>query len=729
MDPRRAGVVALVVDRGTAEMSSALTTLTDLALSVAAAGLPVFPCLPDKRPAISKDDGGRGFLDATIDPDVIVRLFDRPNAALIGTPTGALSGFDVLDVDQRHGGEAWEAENRYRLPETRIHQTMSGGRHWLFRHAEGVRNSASRVAPGIDIRGDGGYVIAPPSAGYTVVSDAEIAHWPDWLLALVLPAAPAERPLNGASYEPIASARIEGLVRSILGKVSAAPDGQKHFVLRNQALVLGGVQHLGGFSAAEMARRLVDALPASTRDREAARQTALWGLEAGARNPIDLPDRELSRGAPRQPRPEDDAAYWAVVESDPGLSATDWHDLEARETGHAIPASPEARAKAGPNLLWRITEPWDEASITARPWVAPGYLLRRAVTVLSGPSKAGKSSLVCAWCVALALGREFGRFRPGKPMRVITYNVEDDEEEQKRRFSAVCRQFGVTPADLIDNLVILGPSRVGTLLTFNRDGGPIVNTPVMDNLEEIIEQFKPDVGFLDPFVELHNSEENDNTAIRSVLARFRGFSADHNMAECILHHNRKGNGIATPGDPNSMRGASAIVGASRIAITLNTMTEPEAQGFGLPPDHHRSYFRIDGAGSNYAPSEATEWFERVEYQLDNGDGAAAAMPWSPPSTAITSDLIETLTGIVAQGPAQGLAWNHRLSDKEPRSILNAMVQCGISDRASQKKALADLLASGRITSARFRRPGYSASEPATGLRTSDGLPAHVSWIG
>ena len=706
-----------------------MTPLAAQALDLAALGIPVFPCARTKRPAISKAEGGHGFHDATTDPETVAQLFAARGATIIGVPTGDASGWDALDIDPKNGGDAWEQANAQRLPETRVHQTPSGGRHYLFRHAPGVHNSTSSIAPGIDVRGAGGYICVPPSPGYTVISDAEPVDWPDWLLELVLPKTRAPAPQAPSEpRRPVSSLRVEGLIKAVLRRVSSAADGQKHYTLRNAALSLGGYQHLGGYSTTEAVDWLLDALP-PIQDRGNAHKTALWGLENGAKNPLELEDRPQyqARSAPLSNghAPEDDPGYWASVEADVGLSAEAWHDLEARETGRAIPSSPEARATAGPDLIWRITDPWDEASIAPRPWVAPGYLLRRAVTVLSGPSKAGKSSLVVAWCVALALGRQFGRMRPAAPMRVLTYNVEDDEEEQKRRFSAVCRQFGATPADILPNLVIVGPSRVGTLLTFNRDGGPIINTPVMDSLEAIIADFKPDVAFLDPFVELHSSEENDNTAVRSVLARFRGFAADHDMAECILHHNRKG--TASPGDPDSMRGASAIVGASRIAVTLNTMTEDDARNFSIPPDHYRSFFRIDGAGSNYAPTEATEWFERVEYQLDNGDGAAAAVPWLPPSTTITPDILETLLHKVSQGQAQGLAWSLRLSDKEPRSILHALLGIGITDRASQKKALADLMSAG-ITNSRFRRPGYSASEPATGLKTSEGLPDHVKWM-
>src|SRR3954471_1298865 len=85
----------------------------DIALALADTGLPVFPCNADKRPAIPKVKGGNGFHDASVEPDRIRELWDLagPAVQLIGVPTGAASGFDVLDIDPRHGGDRWKIEH------------------------------------------------------------------------------------------------------------------------------------------------------------------------------------------------------------------------------------------------------------------------------------------------------------------------------------------------------------------------------------------------------------------------------------------------------------------------------------------------------------------------------------------------------------------------------------------------------------------------------------------
>lgn len=141
-------------------------------------GLPVFPCAPDKRPACP-----HGFKDAVVEPGAITALWHRHPGPLIGVPTGPRSNLAVLDIDPQ--GMPWlRAEaRRDRIPATRVHQTRRGGFHLLFTFPARapVRNSAGRIAPGVDTRGDGGYVVFPPSPGYEIVDESEPAEWPRWL--------------------------------------------------------------------------------------------------------------------------------------------------------------------------------------------------------------------------------------------------------------------------------------------------------------------------------------------------------------------------------------------------------------------------------------------------------------------------------------------------------------------------------------------------------------------
>jgi Bifunctional DNA primase/polymerase, N-terminal len=278
-----------------------------IALDLAARlGLPVFPCLASKAPAIPRSRGGNGFKDASTDYRRVRELWALAgaSAALVGVPTGPSSGFDVLDIDTRHGGHLWEAEHSVQLGETRIHCTPSGGRHWLFHHVDGVANSAGRIAPGVDTRGLGGYVCFPPSPGYSVLHEADIAPWPLWLLWDALRVAEAvAKPVNGTSRNhtrelpgtppaAITDRRVAGQIAALLDNVRTARDGQKHVTLRSNGVALGGYIARAGWTEAQAIEALVAALPDTVKDRALARRTAAWAVAQGAKRPQTLPDRD-----------------------------------------------------------------------------------------------------------------------------------------------------------------------------------------------------------------------------------------------------------------------------------------------------------------------------------------------------------------------------------------------------------------------------------------------------
>jgi hypothetical protein len=99
-------------------------------------------------------------------------------AELVGAPCGPDNGFDVLDIDP--SGVAWYDANFDALPQTYAHETPRGV-HLFFRHSPGLRCSRSKIAPGVDIRTEGGFVIWWPREGYAV-DDNPICDWPDWLI-------------------------------------------------------------------------------------------------------------------------------------------------------------------------------------------------------------------------------------------------------------------------------------------------------------------------------------------------------------------------------------------------------------------------------------------------------------------------------------------------------------------------------------------------------------------
>ena len=134
------------------------------ALGYAAAGIPVFPCAPGGKTPLTRT----GFHDATTNPDLITAWWRRRPDANIATPTGA-PGFDVLDVDVRADGTGWPAFHAAERAGLlggwlRAVATPSGGLHLHYPGTE--QRNATLPGRHLDFRGDGGYVLLPPSIGH-----------------------------------------------------------------------------------------------------------------------------------------------------------------------------------------------------------------------------------------------------------------------------------------------------------------------------------------------------------------------------------------------------------------------------------------------------------------------------------------------------------------------------------------------------------------------------------
>lgn len=134
-----------------------------------------------------------GFKDASLDPDVISQWWLRSPEANIAIATGRQSNLVVLDVDERNGGlqslAALEEQFQMQLPPTLTAETGGGLHFYFLAPEEPVSSKANALGPGLDIRAESGYVVAPPSLhsnGKTyefVNPGADIAPMPEWFVA------------------------------------------------------------------------------------------------------------------------------------------------------------------------------------------------------------------------------------------------------------------------------------------------------------------------------------------------------------------------------------------------------------------------------------------------------------------------------------------------------------------------------------------------------------------
>ncbi len=237
-------------------VSARITTRTtstvrprDAAIAYATRGWPVIPLhsIRDARCTCGKakcDSPGKhphtthGLKDASTDERIIRRWWKRWPDANVGVATGASSGIVVIDIDPRHAGEDSLANLEHDhgpLPETVEAITGGGGRHVFFAHPGNkvtISNSSGRLGAGVDVRGDGGYIVAPPSIhitgrgyewkGLHHAEDTELAALPDWLLKLVREQPKATRPVTDTGEavsvaEIIRAGRRNAALASIAG--------------------------------------------------------------------------------------------------------------------------------------------------------------------------------------------------------------------------------------------------------------------------------------------------------------------------------------------------------------------------------------------------------------------------------------------------------------------------------------------------------------------------------
>lgn len=228
-------------------------TLPSASFRYALRQVAVFPLAPGSKCPIK---GSHGLRDATDDQDVTRARWQRSPRANIGAATGSRSGFWVLDVDMPDGPEslaALEVEHGP-LPVTIEASTPRGGRHLYWKWpASGpeIRNSAGRIGAGLDVRGEGGSIVLPPSVladgrGYRWVKNGagDFADAPGWLVELVLPLPPAPRPEPRPPPDDIEN-YVASAAASELRELSGAQAGTRNDVLNRASYNLAQLVKAG----------------------------------------------------------------------------------------------------------------------------------------------------------------------------------------------------------------------------------------------------------------------------------------------------------------------------------------------------------------------------------------------------------------------------------------------------------------------------------------------------
>jgi hypothetical protein len=196
---------------------------------------------PDHDPAGCSCLTCHGFHAATTDPARLAAMLAKVPSGLLAIRTGTIAGLAVIDIDPRNGGRI----DRTLMTPTATVTTSGGGWHLYYRHPGGPLLAALPGRPGVDVKADGGYVVAPPSAHpatlvrYRWAGRRGLAEMPPALRAALAPP-PAPDPLAALSAN--LPARGAGgisspaaLLAAHLRAVQNAPEGRRRVTLYGAA--------------------------------------------------------------------------------------------------------------------------------------------------------------------------------------------------------------------------------------------------------------------------------------------------------------------------------------------------------------------------------------------------------------------------------------------------------------------------------------------------------------
>lgn len=264
--------------------------------------------------------GSHGLHDATLDRGAVPAMFREPDLN-IGIRTGEISRLFVVDIDlhseEANGHESMAELKRqgFDLPfgdhkkGCAIITTPTGGMHLYYAIREGVRlkNTSGLIAPGIDTRGEGGYVVAPPSrtekGAYTRQQDpAQLLQAPEWLVEKCRVELRQEnrlrKPLRPTDEM---SPKVREVLTDRLNEIAGATAGQRNDTLNRHAFYLAG--YIGrGFSESDLVALLLDAARQSDMPDWEARRTIDSALRSQRQQaPFAVPRQGESRSQSQSP--------------------------------------------------------------------------------------------------------------------------------------------------------------------------------------------------------------------------------------------------------------------------------------------------------------------------------------------------------------------------------------------------------------------------------------------
>lgn len=475
-----------------------------------------------------------GLRDASNDPAQIEKWWQQFPRANIGLCTGTISGgLVVIDFDPRHGG----SEDGLNLPES-LKVITGNGHHRWFTSGDQVRNSASKLGQGIDVRGTGGYVVAPPSKHvsgrtYTFDNQLAIAELPEGFFDKFEKTVPPVLPVLPNDPDIIVS--DPGAIPDVF------PDGQRNDLLAS----IGGKMRRGGFSTEEIEAALLAANLKRCVPPLSEKEVRKIAWSVGRYIPVETFDTGVAEPVPpvQQARPDP-----AQADPDADYDPFAWDDTEP--------------------LLGAITADQLAMTVFGEPEMVLQGLFKGDWGLMVGIGSVGKTTLMHNICICLAAGRPFLPIIPEgqKPRRVLYLDFESNPWRLQKQIG-ILRDW-LTPAE---------NDLVGKNLHFaiepQTSGNPwrITDRQSLLNVAKYIQEQKIDLMVIDTVSQgaLLNDENSNSEVQNKVVTPMRRLVRHCDVAVLLMHHEGKGKkGSGENQTQYRARGASALMDGARYQITM-----------------------------------------------------------------------------------------------------------------------------------------------------------------
>lgn len=323
-------------------------------------------------------------------------------------------------------------------------------------------------------------------------------------------------------------------------------------------------------------------------------------------------------------------------------------------------------------------EPFDVKELAQRSFIFGSYLIRKMLSLLIAPPGVGKSNLSLSMAVSVVTGKNILGIPVHERGNVAVINNEDDMDEMRRRLAGILQQHDIKQDELEGKLFLhSGETYPFQIAKYDAKAQALLEHHKCDLTNNLIEN-NVSLLIVDPFLETHEGNENDNREMSQVCTWYRKIAQQANCALLIVHHTRKEDGKSSgghAGNQDSGRGASAISGVARVVFTLYNMDKDAAKKLGVPEKRKHEYIRLDDAKANLSKiSGETKWFKRESVTIANGDSVGVLLPVQLEEKTDNHEL--ELVAAVCKAPAFEEI-RQRVDDDIPRGrFIKAMMDCG-----------------------------------------------------